>query len=116
MYYGLIIPAAVAFSCATEFVPEINTQLKLVPFTTDFKVMITSVMLFDYIGCWVIEQGLKRAFMDFKPRDIALRRKDQLDREEKRKAEEQAEVDRLKEEAEAKKVEELEKKRFGVQQ
>lgn len=116
MYWGLIIPAAVAFSCATEFVPEINTHLKLVPFTSEFKFMITSVMLFDYIGCWVIEQGLKRVFMDFKPRDIALRRKDQLDAEEKRKQQEQADMDRQREEAEAKRAEELEKKRFGTAQ
>lgn len=111
MYYGLIIPAAVAFSCATEFVPEINERLKLVPFTLEFKLTMTAVMVVDYIGCWVIEQGLKAAFMDFRPRDIAIRRADQVEREERRKREEQEEVDRKREEEEARKVEEVEKAR-----
>ena len=88
MWYGLIIPAAVAFSCATEFVPEINTKLKLVPFTTEFKVTLTTLMLIDYCGCWVVEQIFKRAFSDYRPKDIAVRRKDQIEKEQKRKQEE----------------------------
>lgn len=114
MYYGLIIPAAVAFSCATEFIPEVNEKLRLVPFTMEFKLMITSVMLLDFVGCWVVEQGLKRAFMDFRPRDIALRRPDQIEAEEKRRIQEQDEADKAKEEAEARKIEELEKRQMGV--
>jgi manganese-transporting P-type ATPase len=94
MWYGLVIVAGVAFSCATEFVPEINSRLKLVPFTTQFKVTLTTVMLLDYCGCWLIEQGLKRAFSDYRPKDIALRRPDQLEREEKRKREEKEAADR----------------------
>src|SRR3954467_545414 len=41
MYWGLVLVSGVAFSCATEFIPELNTKLRLVPFTSDFKVMIT---------------------------------------------------------------------------
>jgi cation-transporting ATPase 13A1 len=101
MYWGLVGVACVAFSCATEFVPEINEKLRLVPFTYDFKVMITSVMVIDYAGCWIIEKGLKTLFSDYKPKDIAIRRPDQLKREEERKKMEEAE-------AQAKKNAELE--------
>ena len=84
--------ACVAFSCATEFVPEINEKLRLVPFSSDFKVMITSVMVIDYVGCWVVEKGLKVLFSDYKPKDIAIRRADQLERERERKALEESEA------------------------
>lgn len=92
MYWGLVLVAGVAFSCATEFVPEINEKLRLVPFTSDFKVMITSVMIIDYAGCWIVEKGLKVLFSDYKPKDIAIRRPDQLKREEERKRAEEAEA------------------------
>ena len=91
MYWGLVGVACVAFSCATEFVPEINEKLRLVPFTSEFKVMITSVMVVDYVGCWVVEKGLKVLFSDYKPKDIAIRRPDQVKREEERKRVEEVE-------------------------
>jgi len=84
MYWGIVLVAAVAFSCATEFVPELNEQLKLVPFTTEFKTTLTSMMVLDYAGCWIIEKVLKNLFSDFRPKDIAIRRPDQLAREAKR--------------------------------
>ena len=90
MYWGIVLVTAVAFSCATEFVPEINEKLKLVPFSTDFKITLTSVMVLDYVGCWVIEKLLKTLFSDYRPKDIAERRPDQLERERKRHEEEQA--------------------------
>jgi cation-transporting ATPase 13A1 len=105
MYWGLVLVAGVAFSCATEFVPEINEKLRLVPFTSDFKFKLTATMLVDYIGCWVIEKVLKVAFSDYRPKDIAIRRKDQLEREEARKKEEAAEEERLREEEAEKKAE-----------
>jgi cation-transporting ATPase 13A1 len=89
MYWGLVLVSGVAFSCATEFIPEINERLKLVPFTSEFKVMITTVMVIDYAACWIIEKGLKAAFSDFKPKDIAIRRPDQNKREEERKKQEE---------------------------
>jgi cation-transporting ATPase 13A1 len=98
MFYGLVLVAGVAFSGATEFIPEMNEKLKLVPFTTDFKVTLTTVMLIDYVGCWVVEQVLKWAFSDYRPKDIAIRRPDQLKREEDRKAMELEEA-RLQQEA-----------------
>lgn len=90
MYYGLVAVAAIAFSCATEFVPEINRWLKLVPFSGRFKMEMTSVMVLDYVGCWAVERVLKLAFSDYKPKDIAVRRPDQLAREQKRLEEETA--------------------------
>jgi cation-transporting ATPase 13A1 len=105
MWYGLVLVAGVAFSCATEFVPEINTRLKLVPFTTEFKVTLTSLMIIDYGGCWIVEQGFKWAFSDYRPKDIAIRRPDQLAREEARKQKEQEEeIARIEREAEEKEM------------
>jgi cation-transporting ATPase 13A1 len=87
MYYGIMMVTGVAFSCATEFIPEINQQLSLVPFTTEFKITMCTVMVLDYAGCWVVEKTLKMLFSDYKPKDIAQRRPDQL-AVEKRRADE----------------------------
>ncbi|KAF1935209.1 hypothetical protein EJ02DRAFT_362032, partial [Clathrospora elynae] len=98
MYWGLVLVSGVAFSCATEFIPELNTKIKLVPFTSEFKIMITSIMAFDFAACWIIEKTLKWGFSDNKPKDIAIRRPDQLEREESRKREEELEAQRKKNE------------------
>lgn len=97
MYWGLIAASGVAFSCATEFIPELNEKLRLVPFTNEFKVTLTVLMIFDYGGCWLIENVLKHLFSDFRPKDIALRRPDQLKREADRKLQEQVEAEAQKE-------------------
>lgn len=97
MYWGIVLVTAVAFSCATEFVPEINEQLKLVPFETDFKITLCVLMVLDYLGCWCIEKALKMLFSDYKPKDIAVRRPDQLKREQERLRIEQEKADRAKE-------------------
>jgi len=102
MFWGILGVTAIAFSCSTEFVPEINQQMKLVPFRDEFKFTLTSVMIADYAACYVIEVVLKRLFSDFRPRDIAERRPEQLERERVRKAEEQRVRD---EEAERKRLE-----------
>lgn len=110
MYYGIIGVSAIAFSCSTEFIPEVNEKMKLVPFTYDFKVVMTTVMIVDYLACYVIEKVLKALFSDYKPKDIAIRRPDQLAREQKRI--DDVKLDAIKaEEAKAQKeIEELEKK------
>ena len=93
MYWGLVGVSAVAFSCSTEFVPEINERLRLVPFSTEFKVVMTGVMLVDYVGCLAVERVLKALYSDFRPKDIAVRRPDQVEKEEERKRKEiEAEV------------------------
>ncbi|KAJ9223243.1 hypothetical protein DTO207G8_3369 [Paecilomyces variotii] len=93
MYWGLVAASAVAFSCATEFVPEINEKLRLVPFSNEFKITLTVLMVLDYAGCWIIENVLKQLFSDFRPKDIAIRRPDQLQREAERKRKEEAEAE-----------------------
>lgn len=110
MYYGIVGVTAVAFSCATEFVPEINEKLRLVPFSTEFKITMTTVMVLDYVGCWIVEKVLKYLFSDYRPKDIAVRRPDQLEREEARKRLEIEEADRKREEEEAAKVAALERR------
>lgn len=92
MYWGLILVSGVAFSCSTEFIPEINEKLKLVPFSTEFKMIMTSIMVADYAGCLVIEKVLKHLYSDFRPKDIAVRRDDQLRVESSRKAKEALEA------------------------
>ncbi|KAI5290963.1 hypothetical protein KEM54_006868 [Ascosphaera aggregata] len=92
MYWGLVGAAAMSFAASTEFIPELNEKLRLVPFTTPFKMTLTTVMIVDYVGCWIIEQGLKSLFSDYKPKDVAVRRADQLAREEARKQAERDEA------------------------
>ncbi|KAK0715924.1 hypothetical protein B0H67DRAFT_538719 [Lasiosphaeris hirsuta] len=88
MFYGILGVSGIAFACSTEFIPELNAAMKLVPFKDEFKKTITIVMVLDYAACWVIEVVLKFLFSDLQARDIAERRPDQLERERARKAEE----------------------------
>ncbi|KAI9891418.1 MAG: hypothetical protein M1814_002737 [Vezdaea aestivalis] len=110
MYWGIVLVAGVAFSCSTEFIPEINDKLRLVPFSNEFKVTMTAVMVIDYVGCWVIERVLKSAFSDYRPKDIAERRPDQIRFEEERKAQEAEERERQLERELETKEQEKEKK------
>lgn len=110
MFWGIIGVSAIAFSCSTEFIPEINEQMKLVPFTPEFKYTLTLTMILDYVGCWVIEKTLKALFSDYKPKDIAIRRPDQLEREKKRKEDELKAIIEKEEEKNKQEVEALEAK------
>jgi manganese-transporting P-type ATPase len=110
MFYGIVGVTGLAFVCSMELVPEINEQMKLVPFTEFFKQRMTAVMLLDYAACWAIEVILKRLFSDFRPRDIAERRPEQLEREVRRKAEEQAAKEAAEEAKRMEQVEEVERK------
>lgn len=110
MYWGIIGVSAIAFSCSTEFVPEINEKMRLVPFTSDFKTTMTATMIVDYLGCYVIEKTLKALFSDYRPKDIAIRRPDQLAREQKRIEDAKAAVIQAEEDKARREIEELEKK------
>ncbi|KAL6863572.1 putative Ca2+ pump [Trichoderma novae-zelandiae] len=117
MFYGIVGVSGLAFVCALELMPEINEQMKLVPFTSEFKNKMTTVMVLDYVLCWFIEVVLKRFFSDYRPRDIAERRPEQLEREMERKKEiekkkaEQEEKERMEKVAEfERKVEERKRK------
>ena len=83
--------------CRIEDILEINEKLKLTPFTTEFKFQMVAVMILDYVGCWIVEKVLKALFSDIKAKDIAVRRPDQLEREEKRRQAEKEAEDRKKE-------------------
>lgn len=85
MFYGIVGVSGLAFVCAAEIMPEINESIKLVPFTNEFKTKMTICMALDFVVCWTIEVVLKYLFSDYYTRDIAVRRPEQLAREEARK-------------------------------
>lgn len=97
MYYGILLVTGIAFSCSTEFIPELNEKLKLVKFTEAFKFTMTTVMVLDYIGCFIIERALKWAFSDFRAKDIAVRRPEQNQRTDERRHQEYLAREREKE-------------------
>lgn len=110
MYYGLLGVSAIAFSCSTELIPELNEKLRLVKFTDEFKMMLTGAMALDFAACWLIEKVLKRAFSDFRPKDIAMRRPDQDERERLRSEKERIEKENLEREEASRKAKEVEEK------
>lgn len=110
MYYGILGVSAIAFSCSTEFVPEINEKMRLVPFTDQFKFTMTSIMVIDFLGCYAVEKVFKFLFSDLKAKDIAVRRVDQVEREERRKEGERAEREREASEKVERQIRELEEK------
>lgn len=87
MYYGLIACSFVAFAGSTELIPELSEKLRLVPFTSEFKWTLTTLMVIDYVGCAAVEFVFKALFSDLKAKDIAIRRPEQVEREEARKRE-----------------------------
>ncbi|KIW77039.1 hypothetical protein Z517_09485 [Fonsecaea pedrosoi CBS 271.37] len=104
MYWGLLACSFVAFAGSTEFLPELSEKLRLVPFTSEFKWALTTLMVADFVGCWIVEQIFKYLFSDFRPKDIAIKRPDQVERDDKRKRE-------LAAKAEQERIEEIERKR-----
>lgn len=110
MFYGIVGVTGIAFACSTEFIPELNEAMKLVPFSSEFKTTMTTVMVIDYVACYLIEIVLKFLFSDLRARDIAERRPDQLVREKARKeAAAKAKVDE-EQRQQAEKVAEFERK------
>src|SRR5271156_2402971 len=97
MYWGLLACSFVAFAGSTEFIPEMNERLRLVKFTSEFKWNLTILMVVDYCGCWVVEQIFKSLFSDYQPKDISIRRPDQVARDDKRRQEalDKAEKERI---------------------
>lgn len=110
MFYGIVGVSGLAFVCALELVPEINVGMKLVPFSDEFKTNMTAVMVVDYVACWLIEIVLKKGFSDYRPRDIAERRPEQLVREAERKKLKLARKMEEEEEKRLEKVAEFERK------
>ncbi|KND87100.1 Manganese-transporting ATPase 1 [Tolypocladium ophioglossoides CBS 100239] len=104
MFYGILGVSGLAFVCALELMPEINEGMKLVPFTEEFKMKMAASMVLDYALCYVIEKSLKWGFSDYRPRDIADRRPEQLEREAARK---KAAADKFAAEEERKRLEKV---------
>ncbi|KAF5678340.1 atpase [Fusarium heterosporum] len=110
MFYGIVGVSGLAFACALELFPDINEGMKLVPFSEEFKTNMTAVMVIDYGACWLIEVSLKKFFSDYRPRDIAERRPEQLEREAVRRAAVQKKKDEEVEQKRLEKVAEFERK------
>ncbi|KAM0200759.1 hypothetical protein ACHAPA_008140 [Fusarium lateritium] len=110
MFYGILGVSGLAFACALELFPDINEGMKLVPFSDEFKTNMTAVMVVDYAACWIIEVSLKKFFSDYRPRDIAERRPEQLEREAVRRAAVQKKKDEEEETKRLEKVAEFERK------
>ncbi|GKU03366.1 atpase [Fusarium langsethiae] len=110
MFYGIVGVSGLAFACALELFPDINEGMKLVPFSEEFKTNMTAVMVIDYAACWIIEVGLKKFFSDYRPRDIAERRPEQLEREAVRRAVVQKKKEEEEEKKRLEKVAEFERK------
>jgi len=110
MFYGILGVTAIAFACSTEFVPELNGAMKLVPFKDEFKTTMTTVMILDFVACYLIEIVLKFLFSDLRARDIAERRPEQLERERARKEQELKRKMEEEDKREKEKVAEFERK------
>ena len=113
MFYGIVGVTGIAFACSTEFIPELNAAMKLVPFKDEFKMTMTAVMVLDYAACYVIEVVLKYLFSDLRARDIAERRPEQIERERVRKAEEGKRKEEEEERVRMEKVAEFERRVAG---
>ncbi|KAG0334874.1 hypothetical protein BG000_007965 [Podila horticola] len=70
LYRGLLAVGGVAVAGATEFIPEFNEWLQLVPFPEDFKTKLMGIMFFDYFVAWAIEITCNHLFGNFAAKDI----------------------------------------------
>ncbi|KIY66333.1 endoplasmic reticulum Ca-transporting P-type ATPase [Cylindrobasidium torrendii FP15055 ss-10] len=87
LYYGLVGASAVAFSGATDFMPELNRWLQIVEMESSFKTKLTASMVIDFAGCFIIEKACKWLFAELEPKDMITRG---WERRAKRRAQEEA--------------------------
>ncbi|KAF8066823.1 endoplasmic reticulum Ca-transporting P-type ATPase [Lyophyllum atratum] len=87
LWWGLVGASAVAFSGATDFMPELNRWLQIVVMEDSFKIRLTAAMVIDFVGCWVIEKVCKYLFADLEPKPMVTRGRE---RREARRAIEEA--------------------------
>ncbi|KAJ3766404.1 hypothetical protein FB446DRAFT_390943 [Lentinula raphanica] len=88
LFYGLVGASAVAFSGSTDFMPELNRWLQIVEMDGLFKFKLTSSMIIDLLGCYLIEIICKHLFADLEPKEMITRGRE---RREKRRVEEEKE-------------------------
>ncbi|RDB26777.1 Manganese-transporting ATPase 4 [Hypsizygus marmoreus] len=86
LWWGLVGASTVAFSGATDFMPELNRWLQIVEMESSFKTRLTAVMIIDFVGCWVLEKVCKFLFADLEPKPMVTRGRER--REERRRLEE----------------------------
>lgn len=70
LYWGLVGASAVAFSGATDFMPELNRWLQIVEMETLFKIKLTTAMILDFAGCWLVEVACKFFFANLQPKTM----------------------------------------------
>ncbi|KAG5635407.1 hypothetical protein H0H81_011385 [Sphagnurus paluster] len=86
LWWGLVGASAVAFSGATDFMPELNRWLQIVEMEDSFKLRLTGMMVIDFVGCWVLEKTCKFLFADLEPKPMVTRGRER--REARRRIEE----------------------------
>ncbi|KZP27753.1 hypothetical protein FIBSPDRAFT_998725 [Athelia psychrophila] len=88
LWWGLVAASAVAFSGATDFMPELNRWLQIVVMEDSFKFKLTAAMAIDFIGCWLVEITCKAVFADLAPKPFITRGRErrELRRQEEEKA------------------------------
>jgi len=85
LWWGLVGASAVAFSGATDLMPELNRWLQIVEMADSFKARLTATMVLDFVGCWIIEKGCKYLFANLEPKAMITKGRE---RREKRRSEE----------------------------
>ncbi|EGO29932.1 cation-transporting ATPase [Serpula lacrymans var. lacrymans S7.9] len=88
LWWGLVLAGGVAFSGATDFMPELNRWLQIVEMEGSFKFRLTSIMIADFVGCWLIEITCKKLFADLEPKEMITRGRER--REQRRREQAQA--------------------------
>ncbi|KAG5645949.1 hypothetical protein DXG03_004741 [Asterophora parasitica] len=86
LWWGLVGASTVAFSGATDLMPDLNRWLQVVEMESPFKLRLTSMMIIDFVGCWVIEKTCKFLFADLEPKPMVTRGRER--REARRRIEE----------------------------
>ncbi|KAJ7176571.1 hypothetical protein C8R46DRAFT_1160523 [Mycena filopes] len=90
LYWGLVSASLVAFCGATDFVPELNRWLQIVEMANTFKFRLTTSMIVDFAGCWIIEVVCKYFFADLEPKAMVTRGRER--REERRAEQERVKI------------------------
>jgi len=73
LWWGLVSASAVAFSGATDFMPELNRWLQIIEMEDSFKIRLTLSMIIDFAGCYLIEVVCKALFADLEPKTMITR-------------------------------------------
>jgi len=73
LWWGLVAASTVAFSGATDFMPELNRWLQIVEMKGSFKFRLTVIMIVDFLGCWLVEVLCKYLFADLEPKNMITR-------------------------------------------